>query len=603
MPTVDELIVKLKAENRDLKNKLNKSKGDIDDFGNSVLKAGGILAGLFAIKEAGEFALEVSKIAGAAEGVEDAFNELDGITLSGLRKAVDGTVDDITLMQSAVKAENFKIPLEKLGKFFEFATKRATQTGESVNYLVESIINGIGRKSSLVLDNLGISASELQEEIKKVGDFGVAAGNIIEREMGKMGNVAETTGAKYDRVTASWTNFTLALGNFINQSPLVADSLELINKSLKTLADYIDPMGAQWREVREEAEQSIKEIMKLPDSDVENYIELLRSRMKEATAEMGRYRKQVREAGDATFKAWAGDKAIEAQKQANLYYAIIQGLEKALEEKNKRQEKSLALTEEEAKALEKLTEQYAILFAIQMDLHDQNLNQEFENKPLFEKLGFGKDTDLTGQVSAMMDELEPPDEVVAEWAGWRAKLREIFDGTEDDLRKFNESMEAMVRAFAAQIVTEFAVAMGEFIGEGRANPKDFGKKFLQIFAQFLQTVGSLMIAFGTAGIAFEAAKDSGQYYAAIYAGIALTVAGAAVVAAIKKGPNYSSGGGGDGTSTASSSNPNWGFHRRKQPTIKVEGEIRTEGTQIIVGIRNSQDVNDRAGVNYGYGGG
>lgn len=179
---------------------------------------------------------ELIKAASKAEGIKTAFDKLnDPKLLEDLREATRGTVDNVQLMQAALKANNFKIPLEQLATYFKFATNRAIETGESVDYLVESIINGIGRKSSLVLDNLGISAAELQEEIKKTGDFATAAGNIIERELGGMGDVADTTATKIARVTASWENFKTSLGKAIALSPtfqLILDKLDAASASL-----------------------------------------------------------------------------------------------------------------------------------------------------------------------------------------------------------------------------------------------------------------------------------------------------------------------------------------------------------------------------------
>ena len=48
-------------------------------------------------------------------------------------------VSDFDLMKNAVSASNFKIPLENLGSYLAFATKRAEETGQSVDYLVDSI--------------------------------------------------------------------------------------------------------------------------------------------------------------------------------------------------------------------------------------------------------------------------------------------------------------------------------------------------------------------------------------------------------------------------------------------------------------------------------
>ena len=152
----------------------------------AMKRIGGAIAAAFAVQKITQFATESVKLAAEAEGVVAAFQKLNKPTLlKDLRKAVQGTISDVELMKQAVRASNFKVPLNQLATFFEFATKRAAQTGESVDYLVNSIIDGIGRKSTLVMDNLGISATELQAEIKKVGDFGEAAVETsLAREMG-----------------------------------------------------------------------------------------------------------------------------------------------------------------------------------------------------------------------------------------------------------------------------------------------------------------------------------------------------------------------------------------------------------------------------------
>lgn len=210
MGLLRNLIVRIKGDNTDLDNKLNKSESSISKWGKRIAK---VFAAAFSVKVVTEFFNEVVALAGAAEGVRAAFDKLNNpLLLSQLRKATRGTVDDITLMQKAVQARNFKIPLDQLATYFEFATNRAIETGESVDYLVDSIITGIGRKSVLVMDNLGISAVELQEEVKKVGDFGAAAGVIIRRELTDMGEVADTTATKIESINTAWKNLKAGLG-------------------------------------------------------------------------------------------------------------------------------------------------------------------------------------------------------------------------------------------------------------------------------------------------------------------------------------------------------------------------------------------------------
>lgn len=148
-----------------------------------------------------------------AEGVKRAFNRLNQPDLlDKLRTATRGTVNDLELMKRAVQANNFQIPLEKLGTLLEFAQRRARDTGESVDYLVESIVTGIARKSPLILDNLGINIQRINEEFKSTGDFAKAAFNVVDQELEKAGPALESAADKVDRLKVGWQNFKLSLG-------------------------------------------------------------------------------------------------------------------------------------------------------------------------------------------------------------------------------------------------------------------------------------------------------------------------------------------------------------------------------------------------------
>jgi hypothetical protein len=230
-----KLSLQLDAENKKLKAKLANTKRSMGKLSGVATKLGGAIAGAFAVGAVVNFGKEAMNLAGIAEGVSEAFMRLNNPQLlESLRKATRGTVNDLELMKAAVKAKNFKVPLDKLATFFEFATKRAAQTGESVDFLVDSLVNGIGRKSALVLDNLGISASELQQEIKKTGDFGKAAGNIIERELKKAGDVTTTSAQKTASWKASIDNLQIAIGTELNKAlALVAPLIDDITKNFK----------------------------------------------------------------------------------------------------------------------------------------------------------------------------------------------------------------------------------------------------------------------------------------------------------------------------------------------------------------------------------
>ena len=155
----------------------------------------------FGAKELASAAIELSRISGEAEGVKNAFDRLPKSVqlMTDLKAATGGTVSELELMKRAVQASNFDISLEALPKLLEFATLRAQQTGQSVDYLVDSIVMGIGRKSKLILDNLGISAVALgaklhgvSAEASSVGEVARAVGEIAQESLANMAGFADT---------------------------------------------------------------------------------------------------------------------------------------------------------------------------------------------------------------------------------------------------------------------------------------------------------------------------------------------------------------------------------------------------------------------------
>lgn len=160
-----------------------------------------------------DVASESVKMAESADGVKRAFDRIDdGTVLNKLRKATKGTVSDLSLMQATVKANDFRIPLQDLGKYLQFAQLKAQQTGQSVDYLTDSIVMGLGRKSLLILDNLGLSGAEINEEIAKTGDFMKAVSSIVDRQLVAAGSNYVSAADKAEASTIRLQNSQLELG-------------------------------------------------------------------------------------------------------------------------------------------------------------------------------------------------------------------------------------------------------------------------------------------------------------------------------------------------------------------------------------------------------
>ena len=156
------------------------------------------------------------EMAEQADGVTRAFNNLnqEGL-LDNLRKATKGTVNDVQLMTAAVQANDFRIPLEDLGKYLEFAQLKAQQTGQSVDYMTNSIVTGLGRKSPLILDNLGISAAEISEKTKETGDFMKAVAEIVDTQLAEAGETYISAADRAAQKTVELQNAQKALGDEI----------------------------------------------------------------------------------------------------------------------------------------------------------------------------------------------------------------------------------------------------------------------------------------------------------------------------------------------------------------------------------------------------
>lgn len=224
----------LRAANNALKNtegNARKASGKGGGFGmleTAFRRLAAYGAAGIAINGVKRFVSDSVTMAASLEGIERQFNavaEAGGTSLQDLRNATQGTVSDLKLMQATVRASNFNLPLENLAKLFEFARIRAAQTGESVEYLTDSIVLGIGRKSPLILDNLGITMLSLKEAMGKTGKSMATVQDLMEatvivaeqqtRALKALGLTAQTTGQRLDAMRASLQNIKALTGKDI----------------------------------------------------------------------------------------------------------------------------------------------------------------------------------------------------------------------------------------------------------------------------------------------------------------------------------------------------------------------------------------------------
>lgn len=148
------LWIKIKQTGQTALGKLPKILGAI---GKAGLVAGTAIVG---------FVAGVAKMAGMSaqfDAVKRAFTNLATTQgqdadkmLAKMRELSRGTVSDMKLMQSANQALLLGLPVDRFGDMLEIARSASQATGESMDFMLNSIVTGLGRGSKLMLDNLGI---------------------------------------------------------------------------------------------------------------------------------------------------------------------------------------------------------------------------------------------------------------------------------------------------------------------------------------------------------------------------------------------------------------------------------------------------------------
>ncbi len=237
-------------------------RGILGGVGSAILQGVGIGTGIGLVTQGvgalQQFISESSKLAAEAEGVTAAFERLNQPELLGnLREATKGTVSDLELMKQAIQFNNFGLPLDKLATALEFARIRARDTGQSVDYLVQSIVTGIGRQSPLILDNLGINAKRVSDEFQRTGNFAEAAFKIIQEESRKAGKDLTTFSEVQARLNAEIENSQTKIGEVFNR--LKIETLALVTANGDLLESYYRSLQEREAEAYEKGNTRLRQ--------------------------------------------------------------------------------------------------------------------------------------------------------------------------------------------------------------------------------------------------------------------------------------------------------------------------------------------------------
>jgi hypothetical protein len=577
-----KLAVQISANTSEFKKGLDQANRQLKGFNDSIKTIAKVAGISFAADQVIQFGLEVSKLAGQAEAVRNQFDRLPGsvYVMQELRKATGDTVSQFDLMKTAIKAANFGIELSKLPKLLEFATLRAQQTGQSVDYLVESIIMGIGRKSPMILDNLGISLLAIREKLKgvgteaaTVGDFTKIIGDIADESLGNMAAFSDNASTKIERLQASWTDLKIAIGDVANESNILGASIDALTISMQIMAtDNID----FWDKVKVFINTSIggatnyaitlaeiiaknqalaNESKKATDNATKTFNELIKK-----TKDFDAIRKQshysliqdLKEYDDLriAIRNKIGDEVkqnkqaafIEKQKStyatdyANTIEKLIENLKKPIVSDPEELEKQL---DEQIKVWDKYYKRitsgaevaYRNIASLVREMMAVGIGSGKEGPGMESILklpgidvkgGFEKEGDPFG-IQQWLESLQPAID------GMNAIQQKALS-MKDSVVAANEQMKDSFVRFAAEGISVAAESLGMLLVE-EMSYKQFGREILRMLAGFMKDFGKQLILIGT-GMLLAGNKVGGLRRIAI--GTALTIGSGVITGSVNK---------------------------------------------------------------------
>jgi hypothetical protein len=162
----------------------NKFEREAENASNALSGVGKAVRGVassFALLEISQKAYEFAKSAATLEDATRIF-QASGGNLKELRAATKGLVDDFSLVKQANLAKTMGIPTEAMSTFAKAAIAASKATGESVDFMMESIVKGVARGSPMILDNLGLIVSVDTANDEYARTLGKTAAKLTEAE-------------------------------------------------------------------------------------------------------------------------------------------------------------------------------------------------------------------------------------------------------------------------------------------------------------------------------------------------------------------------------------------------------------------------------------
>lgn len=215
---------------KDLTNSLNDNEKGVSRSNRMYSSYIGVMTKvgitLMLVKKAYDMAKQGAEKVDIEATLSKQFVDFEGI-MQRTARATRGTVDELTMLKSAALMSSFDLPINNLDQQMELVAKMAIRTGQSTDYLMESLARGTSRLSPLILDNLGIqikltdaydayalslgkSASALTDLERREAVMNVVLNKMTDKTQGI--SLDDSTKAAVDRLGASFKDVFTDIG-------------------------------------------------------------------------------------------------------------------------------------------------------------------------------------------------------------------------------------------------------------------------------------------------------------------------------------------------------------------------------------------------------
>lgn len=569
------------ADAKKFKEGLNTAKKDLGGFQKSAegtfKNFASAMGAAISIAAVANFTKELVRLSGEVEGVATAFSKIATQSdLQGLRNQVKGTVSDLQLMKMAVSANTLGLPVKELGNLFQFAAKMAQDTGQSVDYLVDSIVRGIGRKSALILDNLGISAIQLKQalggisvEAASVGQVTAAVSKIAADYLNENGGLLDTNATKIQRITSEWENFKASLAvspKFTDSISELLTEIEMLVTGYASLWDLakgvINEEG--WNKLRERF-AAFKQIQQWNTGNDGMYGPGESTRAKETTAAIEETTKSTK-------------KAKTAYEQLSDQLSELQKTQKAWATQNK--------------DISDITARVAGV-QLQIDKIDELIKKQTEAAMFSGKYGgtYTPATSISGQAAGPIGGSSLDTTTLGDMS---LIAQENLQEVEDYYTQIQQSGERVAQAIQGTFENMVVGVSEAFaaLAAGTGSMTDVAKALMNPIADLAISLGVILMGVGKGIEALKASLATITGPIAIIAGAALIALGTAAKAGVASlgsngGGNYSASSGTYDTRKFSPGQQTYGL-KANAMKIEVIGQTQIKNKDIYIAFKNAE---------------